>query len=44
VFVDFLESAYNGKTPNLALADMYRVTEITIAAQKAADEGRFVKI
>jgi predicted dehydrogenase len=44
VFLDFLESVYNGKPASLTLADMYRVTEITIAAQQAADQGRFIKI
>jgi predicted dehydrogenase len=44
VFLDFLESAYNGKPAGLSLPDMYRVTEITIAAQQAADQGRFIKI
>ena len=44
VFVDFLNSAYNGKPANLTLADMYRVTEITIAAQRAADQGTLIKI
>ena len=44
VFLDFLESAYNGKPASLTLADMYRVTEITIAAQQAADQGSLVKI
>jgi predicted dehydrogenase len=43
-FVDFLESAYNGKQANLTLADIYRVTEITIAAQQAADQSSLVKI
>jgi predicted dehydrogenase len=44
VFIDFLESAYNGKPANLTQADMYRVNEITIAAQQAADQGRFIPI
>ena len=44
VFLDFLDSAYNGKPASLTLADMYRVTEITIAAQQAADQGGLVKI
>jgi len=44
VFLDFLDSAYNGKPAALTLADMYRVTEITIAAQKAADQGKLVRI
>ncbi|MEP6533940.1 MAG: hypothetical protein ABJF23_01380, partial [Bryobacteraceae bacterium] len=44
VFLDFLDSAYNGRPASLTLADMYRVTEITIAAQKAADQGHLVRI
>jgi predicted dehydrogenase len=44
VFLDFLESSYNNKPAALTLADCYRVTEITIAAQTAADKGRVVQI
>ena len=34
----------NGKPASLSLADIYRVTEITIAAQQAADQSAVVKI
>jgi predicted dehydrogenase len=44
VFLDFLNSSYNGKPAALTLADCYRVTEITIAAQTAADKGQTIQI
>ena len=44
VFVDFLESSYNGKPSGLSLADIYRVNEIVLAAQEAAEQGKVVKI
>lgn len=44
VFVDFLESVYNGKPAALPLADIYRVNEIVLAADEAAAEGRVIKI
>ncbi len=44
VFLDFLESSYNNKPAALTLEDCYRVTEITIAAQTAADKGQTIQI
>jgi predicted dehydrogenase len=40
VFVDFLESAYNGRQPLLELADVYRVNEIVLAARDSAEHRR----
>jgi predicted dehydrogenase len=44
VFVDFLESIYLGKAPALSIDDVFRVSEITLAAEEAAAEHRIVKI
>ncbi|HLJ18105.1 MAG TPA: Gfo/Idh/MocA family oxidoreductase [Bryobacteraceae bacterium] len=44
VFVDFLENVYNGKPATLPLADIYRVCEITLAANDAAFSGKIVPI
>lgn len=43
VFIDYLESAYLGKTPGLPVTDIYRVNEIVLAARDAAETGRVVK-
>lgn len=43
VFVDYLEATYNGKAPGLPVADIWRVNEITLAAQEAADRRVFVR-
>jgi predicted dehydrogenase len=40
VFVDFLESVYNGKSPRLPLADIYRVNEIVLVARQAGEQHR----
>lgn len=39
LFIEFLESVYLGKPPTLTLDEIYRVNEITIAAQDAAERG-----
>lgn len=44
VFVDYLDHAYNGAPAMLPLDDIYRVTEITIGAQEAADKGAVIKL
>ena len=44
LFVDYLQHAYNGAATMLPLDDIYRVTEITIGAQEAADNGTIVKL
>jgi hypothetical protein len=43
LFVDWLNDVYNGKPAMISEADMYRVTEITIGAQEAADKGTVVQ-
>ena len=44
LFLDYLRATYSGGKPSITVDDMFRVTEITIAAQQAADLGRIVKI
>ena len=44
VFVDFLQSTYNGTKPMLPISDIWRVNEATLAAQEAADKKAFTKI
>jgi predicted dehydrogenase len=44
LFSDYLDHVYNGAPTMLPLDDIYRVTEITIGAQQAADTGAFVKL
>jgi predicted dehydrogenase len=44
VFLDFLESIYLNKPATLPLADIYRVCEVTLAADEAAWTGRVVEI
>lgn len=43
LFTDWLNEVYNGKPSMISLADIYRVTEITIGAQEAADKGTVVQ-
>lgn len=43
LFVDFLESVYLDKKPALDLAAVYRVNEITLAADESARNPRFVR-
>ena len=43
VFLDYLNEVYNGKPSGLTLNDIYRVTELTIGAQEAADKGTVVQ-
>ncbi|MGH9667080.1 MAG: Gfo/Idh/MocA family protein [Bryobacteraceae bacterium] len=44
VFVDFLQNIYNGKPATLPLEDIYRVCEVTLAANEAALSGKVVQI
>jgi predicted dehydrogenase len=44
LFVDFLESVYNGKPPGLSLSDIYRVTEIVLVARESAEKHQILKI
>lgn len=43
VFTDFLRTLYLGAPPSLSNDDIYRVTEITIAAQEAVESQTAVK-
>lgn len=43
LFVDFLDSVYNGKPASLTLQDVWRANEICFAARDAAEQHRFVK-
>ena len=40
VFIDYLEWAYNGKTPVVEQREIWRANEITLAARDAAEKGR----
>jgi len=44
VFVDFLRALYLGETQVLSHADIFRTTEIAIAARDSAELGRVVKL
>lgn len=44
IFVEFLETAFNGKTNDMPLTDVWKVNEITIAAHEAAETGRPVRV
>ncbi len=44
LFVDFLNSVYNGGTSVLELNDIYRVNEIVLAARDAGDQHHMMKI
>jgi predicted dehydrogenase len=44
LFVDFLESVYNGKPAALTLEDIFRVNEIVLVAREAADRHRILKL
>jgi len=44
VFVDFLESTYNGKPPALSLEDIYRVCDIVLAARDSAEQHRVIRL
>jgi predicted dehydrogenase len=44
LFLDFLDSVYNGKPAGLPLGDIYRVNEIVLAAREAAERHAFVKV
>jgi len=43
LFTDWLNDVYNGKPAMISEPDIYRVTEITIGAQEAADKGTVVQ-
>jgi len=44
LFIDFLESVYQGKPTALSLADIYRVNEIVLLAREAAERHQIVKL
>jgi hypothetical protein len=44
IFIEFLESAFNGKPNDMPLNDVWHVNETTIAAHESAVLGRPVKI
>ena len=44
LFAEYLESVYNGKTPSLTLADIYRVCDIVLAARESAERRAIVKL
>lgn len=44
VFVDFLESVYNGKAPALSLEDIYRVCDIVLMARQSAEQHRVIRL
>jgi predicted dehydrogenase len=44
VFVDFLESVYNGKPAALSLEDIYRVCDIVLAARDSAEQQRVIRL
>lgn len=43
LFADFLDSVYNGKPAGLTLEDIYRVSEIVLAARESAETGLMVR-
>jgi predicted dehydrogenase len=43
-FLEFLESVYHGKAPDLSLRDIYRVNEVVLAARDSADRHEIVQI
>lgn len=44
IFVEFLETAFNGKTNDMPLDDVWKVNDITIAAHESAETHRAVKV
>jgi predicted dehydrogenase len=44
LFIDYLNATYNGKAPTLPLADIYRICEVTLAAEEASNRGAMIRI
>lgn len=44
LFIDYLNATYNGKPPTITLTDIYRICEVTLAAEDAANRGAMVRI
>ena len=40
LFIDYLNATYNGKAPTLPVSDIYRICEVTLAAEEARIEGQ----
>lgn len=44
LFIEFLQSVYNGAAPSLSVSDVIRVTEICMAAAESADRRQIIKL
>ncbi len=44
VFVEFLDHAYNGKLTSLPHEEIFRICEITLGANEAAEKGKVIKL
>src|SRR5581483_10065908 len=44
LFLDFLDSVYNGKPAGLSIADIWRVNEIVLGARESAERHSIVKL
>jgi predicted dehydrogenase len=44
LFLDFLDSVYNGKPVGLSIADIWRVNEIVLGARESAERHAIVKL
>jgi predicted dehydrogenase len=44
LFLDFLDSVYNGKPAGLGIADIWKVNEIVLAARESAERHAIVKV
>jgi predicted dehydrogenase len=44
LFIDYLNATYNGKAPTITLTDIYRICEVTLATEEAANKGAMVRI
>jgi predicted dehydrogenase len=44
LFIDYLNATYNGKAPSITKPEIYRICEITLAAEEAANKGAMVHI
>jgi predicted dehydrogenase len=44
LFLDFLDSVYNGKPAGLSMPDIWRVNEIVLAARESAERHTMVKL
>jgi hypothetical protein len=44
LFPEFLDHVYNGKPTSMPDQDIWRVNEVTLAAQESAETGKLVRI